>query len=100
MVKKALDIRYYNKPSVILWLSVILFSADSAINAFYPLPLFVSSSPVLIGLMLTRMEWKSRQPLTPFLLMALTILSAFINLMRSGFELSNLTDLVFIVLFA
>lgn len=100
MVKKALDIRYYNKPSVILWLSVILFSADSAINAFYPLPLFVSSSPVLISLMLTRMEWKSRQPLTPFLLMALTILSAFINLMRSGFELSNLTDLVFIVLFA
>jgi hypothetical protein len=32
--------------------------------------------------------------------MAITLLSAFINLMRSGFELSNLTALVFILLFA
>ncbi|NCC73658.1 MAG: hypothetical protein EOM06_09700 [Sphingobacteriia bacterium] len=88
-----------SNPGFVFLLSLLIFFADSVINYFVRIPLFVSWLMLLLPLLWLEIWSSGRKSRFLFIFVLIFLISFLINLFLRGFYRNNLSDLVFILAF-
>lgn len=80
---------------------MIIFVSDSVINYYIKIPVFVSFSIIFIPLSLLIIKLKPNKETNLYVLfVGLLLISTVVNVFRFSFSLKNISDLIFILIFA